>query len=61
MTSGGPGIATESMSLHSFFIWRANDYGMSAAVAYMLLLVTVVVCASFFNYVVLKQLRSSHA
>jgi multiple sugar transport system permease protein len=61
MTSGGPGIATESMSLHSFFIWRANDYGMSAAVAYMLLLVTVVVCASFFNYVVLKQLRSSQS
>ena len=38
-----------------------RNYGMSAAVAYMLLLVTVVVCASFFNYVVLKQLRSSHA
>jgi len=34
---------------------------MSAAVAYMLLLVTVVVCASFFNYVVLKQLRSSQS
>lgn len=61
MTSGGPGIATESMSLHSFFLWRANDYGSSAAVAYLLLLVTVVVCASFFNYVVLKQLRKAHA
>jgi multiple sugar transport system permease protein len=61
MTSGGPGIATESMSLHSFFLWRANDYGQSAAVAYLLLLVTVVVCSSFFNYVVLKQLRKAHA
>jgi multiple sugar transport system permease protein len=61
MTSGGPGIATESMSLHSFFIWRANDYGQSAAIAYLLLIMTVVICSSFFNYVVLKQLRKAHA
>jgi multiple sugar transport system permease protein len=57
MTGGGPGIATESMSLHSFLAWRSNDYGQSAAIAYLLLFVTVVTCASFFNYVVLKQLR----
>jgi multiple sugar transport system permease protein len=61
MTSGGPGIATESMSLHSFFIWRANDYGSSAAIAYLLLILTVVICSSFFNYVVLKQLRQAKA
>jgi multiple sugar transport system permease protein len=59
MTSGGPGIATESMTLHSYFLWRANDMGTSAAVAYLLLILTVVVCASFFNYVVLGQLRRS--
>jgi multiple sugar transport system permease protein len=59
MTSGGPGIATESMTLHSYFLWRANDMGSSAAVAYLLLILTVVVCASFFNYVVLGQLRRS--
>jgi multiple sugar transport system permease protein len=59
MTSGGPGIATESMTLHSYFLWRANDMGSSAAVAYLLLILTVVVCASFFNYVVLDQLRKS--
>ena len=57
MTSGGPGIATESMTLHSYFLWRANDMGSSAAVAYLLLILTVVVCSSFFNYVVLGQLR----
>jgi multiple sugar transport system permease protein len=61
MTSGGPGIATESMSLHSFFIWRANDYGQSAAIAYLLLILTVVICSSFFNYIVLKQLRKAQA
>ena len=61
MTSGGPGIATESMTLHSYFLWRSNDMGSSAAVAYLLLFLTVVVCSSFFNYVVLGQLRKAHA
>lgn len=59
MTGGGPGSATESMTLHSLYIWRANDLGSSAAIAYMLLILTVVVCASFFNYVVLGQLRKA--
>ena len=59
MTSGGPGIATESMTLHSVFLWRANDMGNSAAVAYLLLILTVIVCSSFFNYVVLGQLRKA--
>jgi multiple sugar transport system permease protein len=60
MTGGGPGSSTESMTLHSMYIWRANDVGTSAAVAYLLLLLTVVTCASFFNYVVLGQLRRAH-
>jgi multiple sugar transport system permease protein len=59
MTSGGPGIATESMTLQALFSWRANDFGQSAAVAYLLLFVTVVICSSFFNYVVLNQLRKA--
>ena len=58
MTSGGPGIATESMSLHSFYAWRALDLGQSAAIAYLLLFVTVVVCVSFFNLVVLNRVRA---
>ena len=57
MTSGGPGIATESMTLQAYYTWRSNDFGSSAAVAYLLLFVTVVLCASFFNFIVLKQLR----
>lgn len=61
MTGGGPGSSTESMTLHSMYIWRANDVGTSAAVAYLLLILTVVVCASFFNYLVLGQLRKAHA
>jgi multiple sugar transport system permease protein len=61
MTGGGPGSSTESMTLHSMYIWRANDIGTSSAVAYLLLILTVVTCASFFNYVVLGQLRKARA
>ena len=61
MTGGGPGASTESMTLHSYYVWRANDIGSSAAIAYLLLILTVVVCASFFNYVVLGQLRKARA
>ena len=55
MTAGGPGIATESMTLHAFFAWRALDLAQSAAMSYLLLFVTVVMCASFFNLIVLRR------
>ncbi|MEM7446360.1 MAG: sugar ABC transporter permease [Pseudomonadota bacterium] len=55
LTNGGPGIATESMTLHAFFAWRTQDLGGSAAIGYMLLFVAVVVCVSFFNLVVQRQ------
>lgn len=59
MTSGGPGIATESMSLHSLYAWRSLDLGQSGAISYLLLFVTVVVCVSFFNMVVLQHVRKT--
>ena len=40
LTAGGPGLATESMTLHSFIAWRTQDLGGSAAVGYMLLFVS---------------------
>jgi multiple sugar transport system permease protein len=61
MTGGGPGTSTESMTLHAVYVWRANDIGSSSAIAYLLLILTVVICASFFNYVVLGQLRKAQA
>jgi multiple sugar transport system permease protein len=61
MTGGGPGTSTESMTLHSVYVWRANDIGSSSAIAYLLLILTVVICASFFNYVVLGQMRKARA
>jgi len=54
LTNGGPGLATESMTLHSFIAWRTQDLGGSAAIGYMLLFVSTVTCVSFFNYGVLS-------
>jgi ABC-type sugar transport system permease subunit/uncharacterized membrane protein YphA (DoxX/SURF4 family) len=34
MTNGGPGTATESLTLHAFISWRSFDLGNSAALAY---------------------------
>ncbi len=39
MTNGGPGTATESLTLHAYLIWRALDIGGSAAIGYILLFV----------------------
>ncbi len=52
LTGGGPGLATESMTLHAFIAWRTQDLGGSAAVGYMLLFISTVACVSFFNFVV---------
>src|SRR6185437_8682915 len=52
LTAGGPGLATESMTLHSFIAWRTQDLGGSAAIGYLLLFASTITCVSFFNYVV---------
>jgi multiple sugar transport system permease protein len=57
LTNGGPGLATESMTLHSFIAWRTQDLGGSAAVGYILLFVSTVTCVSFFNYAVSRARR----
>jgi multiple sugar transport system permease protein len=46
LTNGGPGIASESLTLHAFMAWRALDLGGSAAIAYLLLLVVTLSCVS---------------
>ena len=51
MTNGGPGIATESLSLHAYFNWRTMDLSGSAAVGYLLMVVAVFVCLSFVSLV----------
>jgi multiple sugar transport system permease protein len=60
LTNGGPGIATESLTLHAFIEWRALNLGGSAAVAYILLFLSTIACVSFFNFVV-KPMREARA
>jgi len=52
MTNGGPGTATESLTLHAFISWRSFDLGNSAALAYMLLFVV-----TFFAGVLINLIR----
>src|SRR6266852_933171 len=51
LTNGGPGTATESLTLHAYTIWRALDFGGSAAVAYLLLFVVTFVGVTYVNFV----------
>ncbi len=57
LTNGGPGLATESLTLHSFIAWRTQDLGGSAAIGYTLLFVSTVTCISFFNFSVQRARR----
>jgi len=49
LTNGGPGTATESLTLHSFIAWRALDLGGSAAIAYSLLFVVTFIGMAYVN------------
>jgi len=51
LTNGGPGTATESLTLQSFFVWRTLDIGGSAAIAYILLILVTILSISFVNLV----------
>ncbi|MCK6625209.1 MAG: sugar ABC transporter permease [Anaerolineae bacterium] len=52
MTNGGPGTATESLTLQAFINWRAIELGSSAAVAYMLL-----ITVTFFGLIFVNLIR----
>jgi multiple sugar transport system permease protein len=52
MTNGGPGTATESLTLQAFIHWRALDLGESAAVAYILLFLV-----TFFSMILVNLIR----
>ena len=49
LTNGGPGTATESLTLHSFIAWRSLNLGVSAAVAYSLLIVVTFFGIAYIN------------
>jgi multiple sugar transport system permease protein len=50
LTNGGPGTATESLTLEAYFSWRTLDLGGSAAIAYVLLLIVTVAALSFVSF-----------
>jgi multiple sugar transport system permease protein len=51
LTNGGPGTATESLTLQSFISWRALDLGGSAAIAYLLLFLVTFIGLSYVSLV----------
>jgi multiple sugar transport system permease protein len=51
LTNGGPGTATESLTLHAYSIWRTLDIGGSAAVAYLLLILVTIIGVAYANLI----------
>ena len=51
LTGGGPGTATESLTLNAFNEWRALNLGGSAALSYILLIVVTFIAIMFVNTV----------
>jgi multiple sugar transport system permease protein len=51
LTGGGPGTATESLTLHAYNEWRAPNLGGSAALSYILLVIVTFVAVMFVNVV----------
>lgn len=51
LTNGGPGTASESLTLHAYTIWRTLDIGGSAAVAYCLLFVVTFIAMTYAGFI----------
>ena len=49
LTNGGPGTATESMTLQAFFSWRTLDLGGAMAVAFCLLVLVMFLSVTLVN------------
>lgn len=58
LTGGGPGTATESVTLHAYNLWRGIDLGTSSALAYCLLFVVTFVALVFVNLIRQRLLES---
>ena len=51
LTGGGPGTATETLTLHAYIEWRAPNLGGSAAISYLLLILVTFVVIIFVNVI----------
>jgi multiple sugar transport system permease protein len=51
LTGGGPGTATESLTLHAYIEWRSPNLGGSSAISYLLLILVTFIAIMFVNVV----------
>ena len=51
LTGGGPGTATETLTLHAYIEWRSPNLGGSSAVSYLLLILVTFIALMFVNVV----------
>jgi multiple sugar transport system permease protein len=51
LTGGGPGTATQSLTLQAYLDWRTLNLGRSAAVAYILLILVTVIATAYVSWV----------
>ncbi|HEX2619550.1 MAG TPA: sugar ABC transporter permease [Phototrophicaceae bacterium] len=51
LTGGGPGTATETLTLNAYIEWRSPNLGGSAAISYLLLILVTIIALIFVNVV----------
>src|SRR4026209_1774236 len=51
LLGGGPGTATQSMTLQAYIDWNTLNLGRSAAIAYLLLILVSVVATVYVSFV----------
>jgi multiple sugar transport system permease protein len=51
LTGGGPGTSTETLTLQAYVGWRSGDLGGSAALSYLLLIVSTFTALVFVNFI----------
>ena len=51
LLGGGPGTATQSMSLQAYLDWRTLNLGRSAAIAYLLLILVTLIATAYVSIV----------
>jgi multiple sugar transport system permease protein len=51
LLGGGPGTATQSLTLQAYIDWRALNLGRSAALAYILLIVVTISATAYVSFV----------
>jgi multiple sugar transport system permease protein len=50
LTGGGPGTATQSLTLEAYIDWRSLNLGSSAAIAYILLIMVTVIASAYIAW-----------